>query len=581
MRNYDRANVQPPKDIERKRAHIVGGGIAGFATAAFLIDDAHMPAENITIYEAEQVHGGCLDAHRFEKGYRNRGSRMWERRYECTYYLLGKIPSIDNPALTLHDETFQANMDHPFHARMHLMHNRGQKYLPTGPLMSKEDGEKMINLLLSTEQALEGLTVEQWFGPGFFKSDFWFYWAYIFALAPHHSAIECRRYLRRFAMYLGESMIELTMLIHTKYNEYDSVIHPMEVWLEKKGVHFQKGTAVRDIETENKGKETLATALVYDDASGRRQRKPLTRDDLVFFTNGSMVTKTTWGDNDTVVAYDRDTKDLGLFDVWKKLAARDPKFGRPEPFISDIEGSGFYTWTATIKGDRTFIDYWSAKTGVKQPLLTNAFSTAKDANWVPTSFVYGTDYYRGQPADVNICHGYLLWTDRPGNFIKKTVRECTGKEIFTEILYHFGLNEDQIKKTIEHSYVSVAAMPYITSQFMPRRVADRPEVIPEGCVNLAFIGQYVETPGDVSFTVESSVRTAMMAVWGLTGLQKPQIPMYEPLLDVRVIARALAMAAGRNELTMDILDNVKGTTGETTAKLLNAALKKIPEPAIF
>ena len=100
-------------------------------------------------------------------------------------------------------------------------------------------------------------------------------------------------------MYLGEPMIELTMLIHTKYNEYDAVIRPMEAYLEKKGVRFRKGTRVRDIETEQKGKETLATGLVYDDDSGR-QRIELTRDDLVFFTNGSMVQKTTWGDNDTV-----------------------------------------------------------------------------------------------------------------------------------------------------------------------------------------------------------------------------------------------------------------------------------------
>ena len=193
-----------------------------------------------------------------------------------------------------------------------------------------------MDLLLSPEAALEGLTCAEWFAPGFFKSDFWYNWAYIFALAPQHSVIECRRYLNRFAMYLGEPMLELTMLIHTKYNEYDSVIRPMEAYLEKKGVRFQKGTRVRDIETEQKGKETVATGLVYDDDSGR-QRIKLTRDDLVFFTNGSMVQKTTWGDNDTVVSYDRDTSDLGLFDVWKKLAARDPKFGRPEPFISDIE----------------------------------------------------------------------------------------------------------------------------------------------------------------------------------------------------------------------------------------------------
>ena len=106
MKNYDRINALPPKGIERKKAHIVGGGIAGFATAAFLIDDAHMPGENITIYEAEAANGGCLDAHwAREAAYRNRGSRMFERRYECLSYLMEKIPSTQTPGRTLLDET--------------------------------------------------------------------------------------------------------------------------------------------------------------------------------------------------------------------------------------------------------------------------------------------------------------------------------------------------------------------------------------------------------------------------------------------------------------------------------------------
>ena len=100
-------------------------------------------------------------------------------------------------------------------------------------------------------------------------------------------------------------------------------------------------------------------------------------------------------------------------------------------------------------------------------------------------------------------------------------------------------------------------------------------------MNLAFIGQYVETPADVSFTVESSVRTAMIAVWSLTGLQKPQVPMYEPIYDVRVIAKSLEMAAGSDVLTLDILNKVRNATSESIAELLDAALKQIPEPAIF
>ena len=122
-------------------------------------------------------------------------------------------------------------------------------------------------------------------------------------------------------------------------------------------------------------------------------------------------------------------------------------------------------------------------------------------------------------------------------------------------------------------------MPYITSQFMPRQIADRPKVIPDGCANLAFIGQFVELPGDCVFTVETSVRTAMMAVWGLTGLDKPMIP-YEPLYDIRVIAKSLEMAAGSDTLSLETLGKLKGAAPASFAPLLDAALGRLPEPAI-
>ena len=120
-------------------------------------------------------------------------------------------------------------------------------------------------------------------------------------------------------------------------------------------------------------------------------------------------------------------------------------------------------------------------------------------------------------------------------------------------------------------------MPYITSQFMPRKIPDRPQVIPDGCVNLAFIGQFVELPGDVVFTVETSVRTAMMAVWGLTGLKKPQIPMYEPVYDLRVIVSSLKATLGIDEVTPQNLQTLLGASPPATELLdfINA----LPLPA--
>jgi oleate hydratase len=173
--------------------------------------------------------------------------------------------------------------------------------------------------------------------------------------------------------------------------------------------------------------------------------------------------------------------------------------------------------------------------------------TIVDSSWKISFVLYGR-YFPDQPDDVNVLWGDGQCSDRKGDFIKKTMRECTGAEIFSELLYHCGL-EDRIPDILTHTTVSTSMMPYITSQFMPRKISDRPAVIPEGCVNLAFIGQFVELPGDVVFTVETSVRTAMMAVWGLTGLAKPMIPLYEPVYDLRVLVSSLKATLGIQEIT--------------------------------
>jgi oleate hydratase len=67
-------------------------------------------------------------------------------------------------------------------------------------------------------------------------------------------------------------------------------------------------------------------------------------------------------------------------------------------------------------------------------------------------------------------------------------------------------------------------MPFITSQFMPRRAGRPAPVIPRGAENFAVIGQFCEIPRDCVFTVEYSVRSAWTAVHGLTGQVSPPPP---------------------------------------------------------
>ena len=85
---------------------------------------------------------------------------------------------------------------------------------------------------------------------------------------------------------------------------------------------------------------------------------------------------------------------------------------------------------------------------------------------------------------------YGLWTSFKLN------NECTGEEVLKEFLYYCG-HDDKMDEIISHFIVVPTVMPYITSQLMPRKINDRPEIIPESVSNLAFIGQFVELEGDV------------------------------------------------------------------------------------
>src|SRR5262249_45275327 len=64
-------------------------------------------------------------------------------------------------------------------------------------------------------------------------------------------------------------------------------------------------------------------------------------------------------------------------------------------------------------------------------------------------------------------------------------------------------------------------MPYVTAFFMPRQAGDRPDVVPAGSVNFAFIGQFAESKErDCIFTTEYSVRVSMEAVYALLNVDR-------------------------------------------------------------
>jgi oleate hydratase len=126
-----------------------------------------------------------------------------------------------------------------------------------------------------------------------------------------------------------------------------------------------------------------------------------------------------------------------------------------------------------------------------------------------------------------------------GNFVSKTMSDCTGEDILVDLCSHLRFTE-QLPQLLRSSTCIPCKMPYITSQFLVRSQGDRPQVVPENSTNLALIGQFCEIPEDVVFTVEYSVRAAQTAVCKLLDLHKEPIPMYRGERDPRVIVEAIS-----------------------------------------
>ena len=537
MGSYQRIHPRKPEGIEHKRAFMIGAGIASLAAAHYLIRDGHMKGDRITIFEQDPVTGGAMDgAGNPDDGFVARGGREMEEHYECLWDLYGEVPSLEEEGRTVLDEFKELNDIDPNFSNVRIVSNRGEKQREKGLGLHDKNVRELMKLLLTLEEDLGAMTVEEYFDPSFLETDMWLYWRSMFAFETWHSVVEMKRYMHRF-IHLMPGMSTMRGLVFTKYNQYDSLILPLKKHLEAQGVNFVLGTTVTDLDIDIEGeKKTVRAVEIVRD--GRTERIETTENDLVFFTNGSMTENSSLGDNHTPPVLDRGP--AAVWELWKRIAAKDPAFGRPEVFCSDIDKTKWESFTITDRRGkfRKLMEHFAEREFRPHRTATGGIITVRDSSWLMSVTVNRQPQFKNQPEGVTVAWAYALFPDNKGDFIDKAMSECTGEELFKELLYHLGVDEDRMPEYLEETTIIPAMMPYITSQFMPRVKGDRPEVVPEGSVNLAFLGQFAEIEGDCVFTVEYSVRSAMMGVYGLLGLEKQPPEIYPSQYDIRALAAA-------------------------------------------
>jgi oleate hydratase len=513
------------------RAFLVGAGIASLSAAALLIREGKFTGRDIIILEAQDRPGGSLDAAGSpETGYTMRGGRMFELHFECTYDLLSSIPSLDNPAVDVTADTFAFHEDFAWNDKARLIDSAGRPVDAHSMGFSERDRLDLVKCVVTPESHLDGKRISDCFSEEFFSTNFWYMWCTTFAFEPWHSAIEFRRYLNRF-VHLFKTFDTMSGIYRTRFNQYDSIVRPLLAWLKGQGVTFQLNTTVTDMTlAEGDGITVTGIACTRD---GATEQIPVGPGDLVFVTNGSMTANSTLGSTDTAAVLDTSAPD-DSWQLWQTLAAKRQNLGNPENFCTSIKDSTWGSFTVTTK-DPTFfrlMEEFSGSQAGKGGLIT-----FKDSRWLLTIVLNHQPHFREQPEDTFVWWGYALFPDREGDHVSKKMSQCSGREILTEVMGHLGFAEgDQI---VRSSIVRPAIMPYITSQFLVRKAGDRPEVVPAGSTNLAFIGQYAEVPDDVVFTVEYSVRTAWTAVARLLHLDKQPPPVYQGGHNPKVLLEAL------------------------------------------
>jgi oleate hydratase len=510
--------------------YLVGGGIASLAASAFFIRDGDVRGHNITIVEESARIGGSLDAAGTpESGYVMRGGRMLESKYLCTWDLFSSIPTLDERS-TVTEEIFAWNQTMKTASKARLF-RAGQPIDAPSYGLGEQHILTLERVALAPESMLGRRSIADEFDSSFFKTGFWLMWCTTFAFQPWHSAVEFKRYLLRF-VHMVDGFNTLHGIMRTVYNQYDSMVRPLEKWLLAHGVQFRLNTRVGGLDLHHETEGFTVRAIHCEHEQGGEDIR-VNACDKVLITLGSMTEASSLGAMDEAAPL-RGQRDGGAWALWESVAAFQPQFGRPANFTGHIAESKWMSFTTTLH-DSTFFDRVRDLTGNVPG--EGGLITFPDSRWLASIVLPHQPHFLGQPADVNVFWGYGLFVDKSGDYVRKSMSASTGREIMTEIIGHLGLEADADRILASCTCIP-CMMPFITSQFLCRSRGDRPHVIPAGSRNLAFIGQFCELPEDVVFTVEYSIRSAQTAAYAMLSLDRKPPQVYKGDHDPRVLLRA-------------------------------------------
>lgn len=569
------AHPEKPQGVDKKSAYIIGTGLAGLTAAFYLVRDGQMKGEHVHLLEKLDLAGGSCDGRKdVTKGFYMRGGREMDNHFEVMWDVFRDVPSIETPNVSVLDEYYWLNKHDPNYSLCRATTDCGKDaHTDKQFKLDKASALALSKLFMTPEDQLEDKKISDVLPDSFWNTNFWLYWQTMFAFQRWSSALEVKRYLCRYVHHI-DGLPDFSALRFTKYNQYESMILPLVKYLEAHGVTVEYGVDVKNVVIQQKDDKKVAKQIVYV-KDGKQQTIDLIEDDLVFVTNGCCTDTSCYGDQTHAPDLSNIRNGVGeSWDLWKNIAkqAKNGEFGNPDAFCSDYEATNWMS--ATVATSNEEIIKYIMNVCKRDPrsgkVTTGGIVTVNDStdNWYLSWTINRQPQFKAQDKNTVLVWVYSLNTNRPGNYVKKAMRNCTGEEVCREWLYHIGVPTNKINALAKDACnTTTCFMPYINAFFQPRKNSDRPLVVPQGAVNFAFIGQFAETPRDTIFTTEYSMRTGMEAVYTLLNVDRGVPEVWGSCYDVRELLRACYYALDKKSL-----DQVKMNFFERRA--LKMVLKK-------
>lgn len=445
--------------MQKKKAIMIGAGIANMAAAVYLIQEGKWNGEDITFYSLDN-HGSNDGAptdtvtdeywnknHPMEnrKGYVARGGRMLNyRTYVDLMDLLSRIPSATEPGMTAEEDTRDFDSKHPTFDKARLLEGE-HGILDAGKLGFNHLDRKLLTALIampdSEEEKLDNLTIEDYFkdDPHMFETNFWYMWETTFAFRTKSSAQEFRRYMHQM-IYEFTQIEHLVGVNRTRYNQFESIMLPLIQYLEAQGCKIVLDRLVTDFDfkqTKMQDEITVTGIKMINTLDDTEQYISVDEDTAVLFTNGSITDSATLGDYDTPAPEDMDYG--AASSLWKNISNEFYNLGNPDKFFADRDASEWVSFTLTSK-DHVLLNE-IVRITTQQPgnalnsfISTEAITPLGQKDVRMSIVVHHQPHFTSQKENETVIWGYFLYPRREGEFINKPYIDMTGKEMAQELI---------------------------------------------------------------------------------------------------------------------------------------------------